>query len=174
MTNPAAPDRKRRRTRLLGELAIEELTPAMRRMGFASAALHMRWAEIVGPELARWSEPARLKWPARPEAADPASAPAATLVVRVEGAFALELQHREKIVIERVNGHLGWRCIDRVQLMQTSVRKPVRETSAVRRVLDAADSRKLDETLALVEDADLKAALARLGVGLMTRKTTRS
>jgi hypothetical protein len=38
---------------------------------------------------------------------------AGTLTVRVEGAFALELQHLGPLVIERINRHYGWACVGR-------------------------------------------------------------
>jgi hypothetical protein len=170
MTGPVKIDPKRRPVRRLGDLVVAELSPALRRNGFANATIHLHWQEIVGAELARWSEPARLKWPLRAELADPDSRPAATLVVRVEGAFALELQQREATVIQRVNGHLGWRCIERVQLLQTPVRKSVDAPARTRRPLGVSEHRRLDAMLAGVDDPSLKASLARLGIGLLTRR----
>jgi hypothetical protein len=166
----SGPAAKPRRARRIGDLVTAELSPALRRHGFANAAIHLHWAEIVGAELARWSEPARLKWPPRPENADPERAVPATLVVRVEGAFALELQQREPIVVQRVNGYLGWRCVGGLHLLQAPVRKAAAPPARVRRPLTPAESRRLDETLAAVEDPALKASLARLGVGLASRR----
>ena len=57
-------------------------------------------------------------------ARDPDARPEpATLVVRVESAFALEMQHLAPIVIERVNAHYGWRCVGRLVLKQGPVRR---------------------------------------------------
>ena len=57
--------------------------------------------------------------------ADPDARPEpATLIVRVESAFALELQHLAPLVIERVNAHYGWRCVGRLVLKQGPVPRP--------------------------------------------------
>jgi len=173
--NAFAP-RARRGAQPLKALLDGAIEPALKARGFASAAIHQHWADIVGPELARWSEPVALRWPPRPPgAADAHGAEAgadgggATLTVKVEAAFALDLQHRAPQVIDRANGFFGWRCVARLSLKQG----PVRKGAAPRRrppELTAEASRRLDDVLKSVEHSGLKAALARLGVGVMGRR----
>ena len=82
--------------------------------------------------------------------ADPDARPEpATLVVRVESAFALELQHLAPLLIERINAHYGWRCVGRLVLKQGPVRAaqagaPARRRSFVR----GAERRGVAETTA--------------------------
>jgi hypothetical protein len=159
----------RRGPQPLHGLAEAVLEPTLKARGFASAAIHRHWAEIAGAELAQWSEPVSLRWPPRPPGAaeDPGGA---ALTVKVEGAFALDLQHRAPQVVERVNGFLGWRCVERLQLKQGPVRKGARPQRRGRSDLTVDASRRLDAMLAPVEDQGLKAALARLGVGVMGKR----
>ncbi len=85
----------------------------------------MAWPDIVGERLASFTQPLKIEWKRRSAGADPATRPEpATLVVRVESAFALEMQHLAPVVIERVNAHYGWRCIGRIVLKQGPVRRP--------------------------------------------------
>ena len=59
------------------------------------------------------------QWPPRAAKRDPeAPARPATLVLRVEGAFALEAQHSASVIVARVNAHLGWRCVDKIAFRQ--------------------------------------------------------
>ncbi len=120
--------KERRGAQPIATLLDHAIEPALKARGFASSAIHMHWAEIVGPELARWSEPASLRWPPRPPGAAEIKE-GATLTIRVEGAFALDLQHRAPQVIDRINGYFGWRCVERLAFKQGPVRKGWRRGS---------------------------------------------
>lgn len=159
----------RRGAQPLHALAEAALAPTLKARGFASAAIHRHWAEIVGAELARWSEPVALRWPPKPPGAAEAKE-GATLTVKVEGAFALDLQHRAPQVVELANGFFGWRCVERLALKQGPVRKGDGAPRRRRPELSVEASRKLDAVLAPVEGEGLKAALARLGVGVMGKR----
>ena len=106
-------------SRPLADLVDAVIDPVLARQGFGESQIVLYWEDIVGERLAAMSEPLALKWPPRGPARTE-HAPA-TLVVRVETGFALELQHLAAIVIERVNGYLGFACIDRLALRQGPV-----------------------------------------------------
>ena len=46
----------------------------------------------------------------------------ATLVLRVEGPAAIEIQHLAPVILERVNRFLGWRAVGRIALRQAPLR----------------------------------------------------
>ena len=46
----------------------------------------------------------------------------ATLVLRVEGPVALEIQHLSGVIIEKVNRFFGWRAVGRIQIRQAPLR----------------------------------------------------
>ena len=52
----------------------------------------------------------------------------ATLVLRVEGPAALEIQHLSAVILERVNRFFGWQAIGRIdgETCQHGRRPPVR------------------------------------------------
>jgi hypothetical protein len=141
--------------------------------GFASAELVTRWAEIAGPDIAAHSEPLKIQWtrpvraPAAPSgaAADGGQEPG-TLVLRVEGPAAIEIQHEADVICERVNRFLGWRAVTRIALRQAPLRhgqrKPVR-------AIDAAATADMAARLPDVADEDLRQALARLGAAVRGR-----
>lgn len=158
------------RPKPLAELIDRCIAPALAAQGFAASDIILAWPDIVGERLARYSEPVRVDWPRRRRHMDPdeRSEPA-TLVVRVTSAFALDMQHLAPIVIERVNGHFGWRCIGRLALRQG----PVERRPATRQApppLDPAGEARVSEAVADVEDERLREALARLGRGVLSRR----
>jgi hypothetical protein len=131
------------------------------RQGFASRELVTRWAEIAGPEIAAHSQPLKIQWP-RPVEGQPQEP--ATLVLRVEGPMALEIQHSSDVVLERVNRFFGWSAVGRLALRQAPLSRPSRPKRP--KGPDAAEIAKVSATLTSVEDDNLKAALARLGASI--------
>src|ERR1700755_284805 len=85
------------------------------RQGFAARELVTRWAEIAGPEVAAHAEPLKMQWP-RPVEGQPQEP--ATLVLRVAGPMALEIQHSSDVILERVNRFFGWSAVGRLALRQ--------------------------------------------------------
>ena len=156
----------------LREFAGKAMGETFRRQGFASAELVTRWTEIVGAEIAAHSEPLKIQWtrPVSPSAAAPGSGEASgwgqepgTLVLRVEGPAAIEIQHLVNVICERVNRFFGWRAIARVVLRQAPLRRSARK---VARAADPVATERLAATLPDIADDDLRQALARLGAAI--------
>ena len=82
--------------RPLSDLLAGTLSGAFKQQGFANTEVISRWATIVGAEIAAHSEPLKITWP-RPAGEDAAPEPA-TLVLRVEGPAALEIQHLSAVI----------------------------------------------------------------------------
>ena len=141
---------------VVGKIVGEAFT----RQGFASAELVTRWADIVGPEVATHSEPVKIQWtrPAAGEEREPG-----TLILRVEGPAALEIQHAADIVCERVNRFLGWRAVARLALRQAPLRRAARKP---RPVVDATAAASLAESFTAIADDELRSALGRLGAAI--------
>ncbi|MGA8358985.1 MAG: DciA family protein, partial [Xanthobacteraceae bacterium] len=106
------------------------------------------------------SEPMRIQW-TRP--ADGDEREPGTLVLRVEGPAAIEIQHLGDVICERVNRFLGWRAVARLALRQAPLHHGERKAA---RVLDTAAATRIAETLTDIRDDDLKGALARLGAAI--------
>ena len=93
-------------------------------------------------------------------------------MVRVEGVFALELQHLAPVVIQRINAHYGWACIGKLVLKQGRVHQAVRK-----RVVPPLDPVKRGEValaVSSIDDDALRDALDRLGVAIVASAPPRS
>src|SRR6201996_1999336 len=97
----------------LSVLLSDVFSDAYSKQGFAARELVTRWAEIAGPEIARYPEPLKMQWP-RPVEGQPQEP--ATLVLRVEGPTALEIQHASDVILERVNRFFGWHAVGKLAL----------------------------------------------------------
>lgn len=131
------------------------------KQGFASRELVTRWAEIVGADIATCAEPLKIQWP-RPIEGQPEQP--ATLILRVEGPRALEIQHSSTVILERVNRFFGWSAIGRIALRQAPLSR--RTSGAIKRPPAPGDIAHEAEKLSAVEDTQLRNALARLGASI--------
>lgn len=156
-------------SRPLADLIGPAINPVLARRGFGQSDLILFWDDIVGERLAAMSQPIKLQWPVRDRAQDGGHS-SATLIVRVETGFALELQHLSGAVIDRVNAHLGWRCVSRLSLKQGPVERRS-NAKPVRPPLDPAAAKAAEELVCDVADEALRLALARLGARVLTRST---
>ena len=149
--------------RPLSEFMAATLTDALKSQGFASAEILARWADIVGPEVAAHSEPMKINWPRANRAGEETPEPA-TLVLRVEGPAALEIQHLSAVILERVNRFFGWQAIGRIALRQAPLRR--RKAPKVPPPPDPAVAARIAEGMPEIKDEDLRQALARLGAAI--------
>src|ERR1700694_217528 len=92
----------------LSVLLSDVFSEAYAKQGFAARELVTRWAEIAGPEVAAHSEPLKIQWPRPVEGQQQEPA---TLVLRVEGPMALEIQHASDVILQRVNRFFGWSAV---------------------------------------------------------------
>jgi hypothetical protein len=145
----------------LSQLVGKTIADAFARQGFATTGLITHWPEIVGAEVAAHAEPMRMQWPRPVHEDDPEPA---TLVLRVEGPVALEIQHLSGVIIERVNRFFGWRAVGRIAIRQAPLaRREVRRAPAPP---DPALVALLAASMPEIADDGLRQALARLGAAV--------
>jgi hypothetical protein len=146
--------RTRRGMTTLGQSIGRVTSPAMRRRGFAEAAIITGWDTIVGHPLCEHTQPSRIAFPRGERLGG-------TLHLLVSGAFAPDVQHLAPQIIDRINGHFGYGAIARIELHHGRLTPPDH-----RRQAPAAPPPEppaaLREAIARVDDEKLGAALDRL------------
>ncbi len=166
---------KGRAKRGFGLLAIAKTLPkitgqALGKRGFAQADLLGAWSGIVGQDIAAHCVPRKLDRP-RPGQRRGAQAPGGTLTLRVEAGYALEIQHLEPVLLERINGYFGFQAVTRLRLLQGPGPAPKPPSAPPARAPDPAAERALHARLGGVADTDLRGALDRLGQAVLRRET---
>ena len=124
--------------------------------GFSQTEILSRWPTIVGPMLAQHSCPERLTF-------EREKAAGANLLVRVEGAFGLELQHLAPQVIDRINTYFGYRAVARLSILQGPIPRQSPRPRATARGLTPAEEKSVVDGVAATRDPELALALAALG-----------
>ncbi|MCW8915025.1 MAG: DciA family protein [Magnetovibrio sp.] len=137
--------------------------------GFAHATIVTKWPQIVGDDMARHTLPEKIVFSRD-------GATGGTLHLKTDsGAFAMELQHNEPLVLERINTFFGYRAVVRIKLIQGPL--PRNRETAQRakppRPLSKAETEAIAGTVATVDDPELQEALARLGRNVMGKNSTK-
>ena len=146
--------------RPLKDLLHKTLGEVFAKQGFASTELVTRWTDIVGAEIAAHSQPEQIHWPRATQGSAPEPG---TLVLRVEGPTALEIQHLSGVILERVNRFFGWQAVGGLRLRQAPLRRDRRKPPPAPD-LEAAE--RIAATLPEIRDENLRNAIARLGAAI--------
>ena len=151
--------------RPLSEFLGAAIGGVLKEQGFASTEILARWADIVGAEIAAHSEPMKINWPrVKNDTGDQDQGEPATLVLRVEGPMALEIQHLSAVILERVNRFFGWQAIGRLALRQAPLHRQIPKKTPAQP--DPAVTARLAAEMPEVADEALRQALARLGASI--------
>jgi hypothetical protein len=87
----------------------------------------------------------------------------ATLLLRVEGPTAIEIQHLSSVILERVNRFFGWQAVAQLALRQAPL---TRRPSEPRAAFDSEAAARIAATLGDITDDALRDAVARLGAAV--------
>lgn len=134
------------------------------RFGQGAGALSARWREIVGPEIARRTEPVKLT--------KGRNGAGSSLEIRVAGPAAAIVQHQAHEILARVNLFLGAEAVQKLRVVQGPLRQanlPGKSPTRRPQPLDAAEEARLAEGLKRAPDGALKEALLALGRGILRR-----
>jgi hypothetical protein len=159
------------RVKPLAELLEACVGKAFAAQGFASTDIIAAWPDIVGERLGRFCQPCKIEWPRRKRGEEAGRPDPGTLIVRVEGVFALELQHLAPVVIQRVNAHYGWACIGRIVMRQGRIERPMRRPSPA--PIDPVRRGEVALAVSRIADEGLRDALDRLGIAIVAEPARR-
>ena len=93
------------RTLRLSQMVPKLTRAAFRNRGFHQASILTDWTDIVGVEMAAKSCPEKISRDG-------------VLMLRVDGPIALEIQHLEPQLLERIATHFGYRAVVRIAIRQ--------------------------------------------------------
>ena len=133
---------------------------AFKAHGFATADLLSHWPEIVGEATAGLCRPERVKWT---KPGNPGDAAPGTLTVKAVAGRSLDVQYAAESILERINQFMGYRAIARLKVTtDTQLQAPAKAAKVPEPPV------ALPPLPEGITDSDLKAALARLGSGILS------
>jgi hypothetical protein len=166
MTPPDVVQPKRRWSLFPKPLAneIERIVkPVYHQHGFTEHRILTGWAEVVGRDLAAGSVPKKLTFPK-------GKRENGVLHVTVSsGARALELQHMQPVILERIATYFGYRAIEKIVFLQDSSLHTAARPRKKPQMTQSPDA-ALTALVTPCDDAPLRAALLSLGAAIRITK----
>lgn len=143
--------------RALAAVLPKVAAPALRKRGFAAAEIVTRWAEIAGEEMAAGSAPDHLSFPK-------GDRQGGTLYIAASGSVALQIQHQEPSILQRINTYFGYSAVARLSISQTSFRsKPVKTDTPFTPEPGPDQIARIESETSVISEPDLRQALHKLG-----------
>ncbi|HEX6441847.1 MAG TPA: DciA family protein [Stellaceae bacterium] len=149
VAEPGTRGERRPGLRALGEAVARLSAPIAASAGGTLARLKSDWPAIVGAESAAATWPTGLSRDG-------------ALKLHAAADRALEIQHSAPMLIDRINLFLGRKAVLRIVLVQGPLPAPLSRPAAPPEVR-AEEARAIENRLTGVADAELHAALMRLG-----------
>ena len=126
--------------------------------GLAAAGIAAEWPAIVGEAVAASSWPERLGRDG-------------TLRVCVTGPVAVELQHLEPQILERIAAYYGYRAVTRIAYVNRAAPPPPPRRERRRlREFDSESAQRVESAVDSTRDRGLRTALAALGRAVLARR----
>ena len=127
------------------------------------------WTEIVGEELAQYSLPQRISF-----RKDERSNGTLELLV-LSGAFAMEIQHRESQILNKINTYFGYEAVAKLKIVQNScpenflfTKKPI--DNVKKNLVSEEEHNYITEIIKDVESEELRRHLKNLGEAVFGSK----
>lgn len=144
--------------------AVEAATkPAFRRFGIAESRLITEWPQIAGQVLADKTLPKRLIFPK-------CQRDNGTLHLTVAPGWALEVQHLEPIILEKIATFFGYRAVAKIHMTQAPLPIKAIRKKREEKPLAETDKQWVHTLTDRVEDDDLRRVLESLGESMMREK----
>ena len=119
------------------------------------------WIDIIGEETASFCSPLKVRYLPKESCR--------TLYVEVPaGGFALELQHRETYILEKINAYFGYQAVHKINISQ-NIKKipkfliPKKQKEEKKIELNENEKKYLNELSDGIKDEKLKEILTKLG-----------
>jgi len=156
-------------TRPVGEMVPGLTKRALGRYGFGQSALITDWHRVVGERLAKFCHPLKIYFQRGQRVGG-------VLYIRVVGPMALELQHMEPLLIDRINTYFGYGAVASIRLKQVSALEAIRknggkppENKEARVKLNGGQKKEIEEQVSHVENDEMRQILQRLGESVKRR-----
>ena len=129
--------------------------------GFVEVSILTNWDKIVGKELANYSFPIKIDFKREQKNNG-------VLHLQVpSGAFALEIAHREKYILEKINAYFGYNAVCGLKIVQNSAISMPEETDEEKfdkpDLLTENEKKYIESVSQEIKNSKLKEILIKLG-----------
>ena len=144
------------------------LKKVLGKKGFVTADIMSFWSQIVGDEIAEYAFPLRIDFKKNERNNG-------TLVIAVaSGAFALDIKHREKSVLDRVNSYFGYAAVSGLRVIQDSsfserMLNKINQPPEKKKLVSKEEQNYITELTDDISSSGLRESLIRLGMNVFNK-----
>ena len=151
----------------INDLVFKTTNKAFKKRGFSQHEIVTKWSHIVGETIAKNTKPKNVSFPKKFFDKE-----GATLVIHSNPGFALELQHIQTQVLERINIFFGFRLFEKIQIVQIPIKqeRTVHKKTTKKQKPTSEDSILLKKRLKTINNSALSQALEGLGTAIIEDK----
>ena len=156
-------ERKTGDLRYFGTLLSSLTGKMIGKKAFVEADVIANWQNIVGDELFAFSTPIRIDFK-KGERAN-----GVLWVETIGGAFALEMQSKCKMIVEKVNAFFGYSAVDNIKFVQNPQFKMQGKTDIIneeKKLVTKEEENYITELCKGIKNPDLENAVRRLGIAV--------
>ena len=157
-------NRNRHGLRALGSLITQSTQFGINNRGYVQPEIISLWEEIVNPELAKEAVPQKLIFPRGRRSGG-------TLRIRAPAPLATELQHKETLLLDRINSFFGYKAVEKIIIIHGN---PIDASPSHERAkitpLDSETTKKIESMTLNIQHGELRKALTALGKTLKSRE----
>lgn len=151
----------------LGSIFIPIVKGSLSAQDLIEIEIICRWHDIVGKELSSFCFPMKTKYDPKQDCR--------TLIVEVPlGGYALEMQHKEHYLLEKINAYFGYKAVHKLNITQNANRRPVFVENKVdknsEKVVSPENMAYLTSLTAEIKDEKLREILIKIGKNVLSNE----
>tara|TARA_B110000438_G_C15685807_1_gene594474 strand:- start:478 stop:1005 length:528 start_codon:yes stop_codon:yes gene_type:complete len=132
--------------------------------------IHSKWGDIVGNFFINHSEPVKISSipNSTNENEDGSTVYDRYLHVNVSPAAAIEFQHFQDKIVEKINSYFGYKAIKKIKIHQQFVNKTVsiNTKNSPNIIKESLDKKKVLETVSDISNKKLEESIVKLGLSI--------
>ncbi len=135
--------------------------------GLAEIEILENWEKIIGPELARFSCPQKIDF------SKDSRCEGTLHLMAASGAYALEIQHKTELILERINTFFGYRAVSALKIiqndtfMQQTADSVKNDDKTDKKLVTGEEQNYIGKITEQIADPKLKERLQSLGLSIL-------
>lgn len=151
----------------LGSIFVPIIKAVIKAEDLVEVDVILKWRDIIGKEMAMFCHPLKTHYNPRDNCR--------TLFVEVPiGGFALEIQHKERYILDKINAYFGYKAIHKINVSQNAnIKIKKTEEGLCRkkgRELSEDEKKYLSDLSETIKDDNLREILIKLGENIIKNK----
>ena len=144
----------------------------LNKFGKLDYVIHAKWSEIVGPFFSKHSEPIKVNHNFQNSTNIDEKKNEKILLVAVTPSAAIEFQHFQNKIIEKINSYFGYKLIGGIRIQQKILDNEIipDQNNKIRTKIQNKETLDIKKNASIINDKDLEKSIVELGLSIARHK----